>query len=43
MKVIQEIVYSTVIGYIFFKWARKERLSKVDPVPTNSFIGEVNQ
>ncbi|WP_083394488.1 cytochrome c oxidase assembly protein [Planococcus donghaensis] len=43
MKVVQEIVYSTVIGYIFFTWARKERLSKVDPVPTNSFIEEVNQ
>ncbi len=43
MKVVQEIVYSTVIGYIFFTWARKERLSKVDPVPTNSFIEEVYQ
>jgi putative membrane protein len=25
MKIIQEIVYGTLIGYVFFKWARKER------------------
>lgn len=36
MKVVQEIVYSTVIGYIFFKWARKEKWSKVDPLPSKS-------
>ncbi|MGM0878186.1 MAG: cytochrome c oxidase assembly protein [Bacillota bacterium] len=32
MKVVQEIVYGTMIGYIFFKWARKERLKDVIPV-----------
>ena len=26
MKVVQEIVYGTMIGYIFFHWAKKERL-----------------
>ncbi|MBM7703350.1 cytochrome c oxidase assembly factor CtaG [Metabacillus iocasae] len=25
MKVIQEIVYGTILGYIFFQWAKKER------------------
>jgi putative membrane protein len=25
MKIIQEIVYGTVIGYVFFRWARRER------------------
>ncbi|AWC33543.1 cytochrome c oxidase assembly factor CtaG [Bacillus cytotoxicus] len=25
MKIVQEIVYGTMIGYVFFKWARKER------------------
>lgn len=25
MKIIQEIVYGTMIGYVFFKWAREER------------------
>jgi putative membrane protein len=25
MKIIQEIVYGSIIGYVFFKWARKER------------------
>ncbi|MGX4609344.1 cytochrome c oxidase assembly factor CtaG [Priestia megaterium] len=25
MKIIQEIVYGTVLGFIFFQWARKER------------------
>lgn len=29
MKVVQEFVYGTMIGYIFFKWARKERLNEV--------------
>ncbi|MGG3650780.1 cytochrome c oxidase assembly factor CtaG [Bacillus pseudomycoides] len=37
MKIVQEIVYGTIIGYVFFKWARKERkkdeeqLQKVPP------------
>lgn len=26
MKVIQELIYGTVIGYIFFKWAKKEQV-----------------
>ncbi|PEN35952.1 cytochrome c oxidase assembly factor CtaG [Bacillus toyonensis] len=25
MKIVQEIVYGTIIGYVFFKWARRER------------------
>lgn len=25
MKVVQEIVYGSILGYIFFQWARKER------------------
>lgn len=25
MKIVQEIVYGTIIGYVFFNWARKER------------------
>lgn len=25
MKIIQEIVYGTIIGYVFFRWARRER------------------
>ncbi|RLQ93048.1 hypothetical protein D9754_01940 [Planomicrobium sp. Y74] len=43
MKVVQEIVYSTVIGYIFFKWARKEKLDEVDEVPSKFTVGGVNQ
>ncbi|WP_019414672.1 cytochrome c oxidase assembly protein [Paenisporosarcina sp. TG20] len=35
MKVVQEFVYGTMIGYIFFKWARKERLNDVDVLPSN--------
>jgi putative membrane protein len=30
MKVAQEIVYGSMIGYIFFNWAKKDR--KIDPV-----------
>jgi putative membrane protein len=30
MKVFQEFVYGSIIGYIFFKWARKER--KIDSI-----------
>lgn len=43
MKVVQEIVYSTVIGYIFFKWARKEKVNEIDALPSKFTIGEVNQ
>ena len=25
MKIVQEIVYGTIIGYVFFRWARRER------------------
>jgi putative membrane protein len=34
MKVVQEIVYGTMIGYIFLKWARKERFK--DDIPDKS-------
>jgi putative membrane protein len=30
MKMIQEIVYGSVLAYIFFKWYRKERLTEHD-------------
>ena len=40
MKVVQEIVYSTVIGYIFFKWARKEKAEEVDALPNKFTVGE---
>ncbi|MGB6407786.1 MAG: cytochrome c oxidase assembly protein [Planococcus donghaensis] len=43
MKVVQEIVYSTVIGYIFFKWARKEKVGEIDALPSKFTVGEVNQ
>ncbi|MFD2216525.1 cytochrome c oxidase assembly protein [Metabacillus endolithicus] len=33
MKVIQELIYGTVIGYIFFKWAKKEHIQD-EYVPT---------
>ncbi len=35
MKVIQEIVYGTIIGYVFNKWARKERVNDIDELPIN--------
>lgn len=41
MKVIQELVFSTMIGYIFFKWSRKERLK--DELIDKSVTGVVNQ
>ncbi|MFD2807549.1 cytochrome c oxidase assembly protein [Litchfieldia salsa] len=41
MKVVQELVYGTMIGYIFFKWAKKERLK--DELSTTSVTGVVNQ
>ena len=25
MKIVEEIVYGTIIGYVFFRWARRER------------------
>jgi putative membrane protein len=25
MKIIQEIVYGTILAYVFFQWARRER------------------
>ncbi|WP_217585707.1 cytochrome c oxidase assembly factor CtaG [Lentibacillus saliphilus] len=34
MKIMQEIVYGTMIGRIFFKWFNKESL-KVDPLPSH--------
>lgn len=40
MKIVQEIVYSTVIGYIFFKWARKEKVGEIDALPSKSTVGE---
>ncbi|MGM0878428.1 MAG: cytochrome c oxidase assembly protein [Bacillota bacterium] len=41
MKVVQEIVYGTMIGYVFFKWARKERLK--DVIPGKTVTGVVKQ
>ncbi|RFU60501.1 cytochrome c oxidase assembly factor CtaG [Bacillus sp. V59.32b] len=36
MKIIQEIVYGIVLGYVFFAWYRKESggPNKIDPLPT---------
>ena len=39
MKVVQEIVYGTIIGYIFFNWAKKERLK--DEQLTGSFVNNL--
>lgn len=33
MKIIQEIVYGTVLAYCFFKWYRMERRDEEEPVP----------
>lgn len=33
MKVVQEVVYGTIIGYVFYKWARKERVNDIDEQP----------
>ncbi|MUV36248.1 Protein CtaG [Lentibacillus sp. JNUCC-1] len=35
MKIVQEIVYGTMIARIFFKWFSKESL-KIDPLPSNT-------
>ncbi|WP_121662166.1 cytochrome c oxidase assembly protein [Metabacillus litoralis] len=35
MKMVQEIVYGTMIGYIFFKWAKKERSKDIIPIKTD--------
>lgn len=32
MKIVQEIVYGTVIGYVFFSWARKERKKDAEQI-----------
>lgn len=32
MKVMQEIIYGAVLGYVFFQWVRKERLKDDDEV-----------
>ncbi|CAG9611053.1 hypothetical protein BACCIP111899_00225 [Bacillus rhizoplanae] len=32
MKIVQEIVYGTVIGYVFFAWARKERIKDAEQI-----------
>lgn len=39
MKVVQEIVYGTMIGYIFFNWAKKERLK--DEQSAGSFVNKL--
>jgi len=35
MKLMQEIIYGTVLAYVFIRWVRKEKLqnNKIDPVP----------
>jgi putative membrane protein len=33
MKIIQEIVYGSVLAYVFFKWYRRERLMEQDEYP----------
>jgi putative membrane protein len=33
MKIIQEIVYGSVLAYVFFKWYRRERLTEDDEYP----------
>jgi putative membrane protein len=33
MKIIQEIVYGSVLAYVFFKWYRRERLKEHDEYP----------
>ncbi|MDC3412319.1 cytochrome c oxidase assembly protein [Aquibacillus sp. 3ASR75-11] len=37
MKIVQEFAYGSVIGYIFYKWAKGERAkdSKIDPRPAS--------
>jgi putative membrane protein len=39
MKIIQEIVYGSVIGYNFFKWAKREQNgNKIDPISSNPLL-----
>lgn len=39
MKIIQEIVYGSVIGYNFFKWAKRESNgNKIDPIGSNPYL-----
>ncbi|MET3194328.1 putative membrane protein [Bacillus sp. OAE603] len=39
MKIIQEIVYGWVIGYNFFKWAKREQNgNKIDPISSNPLL-----
>jgi putative membrane protein len=33
MKIIQEIVYGSVLAYVFFKWYRRDRLTEHDEYP----------
>jgi putative membrane protein len=33
MKIIQEVVYGSVLAYVFFKWYRRERLKDVEEYP----------
>ncbi|WP_157452350.1 hypothetical protein [Bacillus sp. J33] len=39
MKAVLEVVQGTMIGYIFFKWARKELIK--DVIPGKSVTGVV--
>jgi len=39
MKIVQEIVYGWVIGYNFFKWAKREQNgNKIDPISNNPLL-----
>lgn len=39
MKILQEIVYGSVIGYNFFKWAKREQNgNKIDPISSNPLL-----
>jgi len=43
MKIIQEIVYGFVMGYNFFKWAKREKNgSKIDPITQNPYASKMN-
>ncbi|TCT26906.1 putative membrane protein [Melghiribacillus thermohalophilus] len=35
MKILQEIIYGIILGYIFFNWYRKENRT-IDPIPNQS-------
>ncbi|WP_221563369.1 cytochrome c oxidase assembly factor CtaG [Alkalihalobacillus sp. TS-13] len=41
MKVVQEIVYGSVLGYVFFQWVRKERLK--DDAEINQLLASTNR